>query len=154
MANKVIKGKHLTEPFLNLLKMIPRIFLIILGMLGAIGTMAAELTDAERAIVKKSVKAELKDPDSARFKWLPIAGSKKKVGGARSMLYCGVVNSRNSFGGYAGDAPYSVFLAWTKDSPVVSLVISIGTADWKSPESFSIIKTCSDEGYTNFLLAK
>ena len=126
---------------------------MILGVFGATNTMAAELTNTEKAIVEKSVKAGLKDPDSARFKWLPIADGQAK---GNSDVYCGVVNSRNSFGGYAGDAPYSVFLVRAKESPVFSaaVLISIGTADWESPASFAIVTTCKDKGYTNLFLAK
>ena len=135
---------------------IPRIFMIILGMLGAIGASAAELTDADKAIVGESVKKQLKDPDSARFKWLPIAGNWRGEGRLKSIIYCGVVNSKNSLGGYAGDAPYSVFLTRLKDSRAISIstVIGIGTADWESPASYAVVKPCNDEGYTNFFLAK
>lgn len=137
--------------------MIARIFLIILGLLGAISASAADLTDKEKALVRESVKAKLKDPDSARFKWLPIAGNQTEADGATMMMYCGVVNARNSFGGYVGDVPYLVALVKhlnPKDTRAVSIVIAIGKANWNSPSSKAIVNTCRDKGYTDFELAK
>lgn len=137
--------------------MIPRIFLIILGMLGAIGASAAELTDKEKAMIRESVKANLKDPDSARFKWLPIADNQIVADGAILLVYCGVVNSKNSFGGYVGDVPYQVALVKhlnSKDTRAASIVIAIGSGGWNSSSSKAIIDVCYDKGYTNFMLAK
>lgn len=65
--------------------------IIALLMALAIPTVA----DAQRA-----VKAELKDPDSAKFHGLrPLKGFDGKVNG-----YCGWVNAKNSYGGYTGDS--------------------------------------------------
>jgi hypothetical protein len=54
--------------------------------------LVAAPTSAERKAISL-VKAELKDPDSAKFKGLRI-----KMDGTG----CGWVNAKNSYGGYAG----------------------------------------------------
>jgi len=120
-------------------------------------SLAADLTNAEKTIVENSVKSELKDPESARFKSLPIPDGAKgefKTENISAITYCGLVNSKNSFGGYSGDVPYSVFLVRQEDSSAISAVLSIGSADWGSPSSRAILETCGDAGYTNFSLAK
>lgn len=61
------------------------------------------LSVADVAQVKQAVTRQLKDPESARFG--PIVGGKDATG--RSYA-CGVVNAKNSFGGYTGDKPFVV----------------------------------------------
>lgn len=59
------------------------------------------LTNEQIHIVKRGVANSLKDPDSARFgDWmLAIEGTYK---GTNVLFVCGLVNGRNSFGGYVG----------------------------------------------------
>jgi hypothetical protein len=56
------------------------------------------LTDDEMAQARELVSQQLKDPESARFRWNPSVLDEN--------IYCGFVNARNSFGGYVG---YRVF---------------------------------------------
>jgi hypothetical protein len=60
------------------------------------------LTTAQVAIVHKGVRATLKDPDSARFGG--IAAGANNVG---TIHVCGLVNAKNSYGGYNGMTTYS-----------------------------------------------
>lgn len=55
------------------------------------------LQTPEDAAVRNAIKGQIKDPESARFTAL-------KAGRADdgSVLVCGFVNAKNSFGGYAG----------------------------------------------------
>ena len=65
---------------------------MIIAMLLAIATPT--VADAQRA-----VKAELKDPDSAKFRGVrPLKGRDGQVNG-----YCGWVNAKNGYGGYTGE---------------------------------------------------
>lgn len=62
----------------------------------------SKITDQQAfAEAKTAVTAKLKDPDSAKF-----GSFRRKVftnaDGQRADIVCGVVNSKNSFGGYAG----------------------------------------------------
>jgi hypothetical protein len=68
--------------------------LIILAIASSSGAAADEaaFTKAKASIIKK-----LKDPDSARFQDLRMAGID---------WVCGSVNAKNQFGGYAGAKPF------------------------------------------------
>lgn len=57
-----------------------------------------DLTDIEKTALTRSLASTLKDPDSAHFKWLPVT----YVPGTPATDYCGLVNSKNSYGGYVG----------------------------------------------------
>lgn len=54
-----------------------------------------------RADVEDQVRAVLKDPDSAKFGTISMDDSGK--------VACGLVNSKNSFGGYVGDQSFMVY---------------------------------------------
>jgi hypothetical protein len=94
------------------------------------------ITDAERAAIRVEVRKQLKDPDSARFRWLP-----SKAGDD----YCGFVNARNSYGGYAGHTPFMVMLATGSKGPV-AIFIGMGTANPGSVASMVIAQTCAEKG--------
>jgi hypothetical protein len=68
----------------------------------AIATHPEPLEKDTEAAVMSLVRAKLKDPDSAKFHDIKRRGP---------LDYCGWVNARNSYGGYAGD---SIFLANSK----------------------------------------
>lgn len=69
-------------------------------------TTPVKLTDAEIAIIQAGVRPRLKDPESARF------GAVRASKGPDGTTYvCGMVNSKNSFGGYAGETPFAGTLA-------------------------------------------
>lgn len=65
------------------------------------------LNEKEIEIVKSGVRDSLKDPASALFR-----GQFKAARGSKGTIYvCGLVNARNSFGGYVGDKPFIGILA-------------------------------------------
>jgi hypothetical protein len=64
------------------------------------------VTQADRLKVEAAVRSTLKDPASAQFGVL-AAG----VTGKNFTVFCGTVNSRNSFGGFAGQQPYTVTIS-------------------------------------------
>lgn len=55
------------------------------------------LTPSQRTIVQREVRASLKDPNSAKFG--TMAAGRETDG---SITVCGLVNAKNSYGGYAG----------------------------------------------------
>lgn len=59
------------------------------------------LSPAEHKAIEEAVRKALKDPTSATF-GNKIAGRNAQG----KVLFCGLVNARNSFGGYAGMQPY------------------------------------------------
>lgn len=68
-------------------------------------TKKRDLTDPEKQIIENSVKDRLKDPDSAMFK-LPKVNEDGKPD-----TYCGLVNAKNSYGGYTGYKPFLATLS-------------------------------------------
>ena len=69
-----------------------------------------QLTPAEKLAVARAVQDQLKDPESARFKWSSMMG--------RNGQYCGEVNAKNSYGGYTGFRPFVATLTNGKVSGV------------------------------------
>ncbi|MCF6113884.1 hypothetical protein [Mesorhizobium muleiense] len=59
------------------------------------------LNAAEKTAVEKGVRASLKDPASAVFGNMVASD---QGGGIKNV--CGIVNAKNSFGGYTGDTAY------------------------------------------------
>lgn len=82
---------------------------------------AAKLLNAQSAKAAELVKAQLKDPDSARFRnvrTVPLLGAGDHLGD----VYCGEVNARNSMGGYTGFASFAVTLVGRQDLRNVYIV--------------------------------
>lgn len=99
------------------------------------------LTKNEKAMISNAVKLKLKDPDAAKFKWVKLAEKSWYV------HYCGMVNSKNSYGGYVGFQPFVAVLTWTKGKLDSNIKIDID-----DPES--AIEFCEKIGYTDLLTAK
>ena len=57
-----------------------------------------ELTPAEKLSFAPVFAAGLKDPSAAQFKWMPVILTERD--GITD--YCGLVNGKNSYGGYTG----------------------------------------------------
>lgn len=122
-------------------------FLFYLLLLIAQPVLARDLFDEEKAIIAKAVMGELTDPESARFKWVPLPAIGAKV-------YCGLVNSKNRLGGYAGDAPYIVFLVWVEQTIKMAAPLKIGSNDPASSASIATLKSCEENGYKRVYLAE
>lgn len=110
---------------------------------------AAELTAKEKAIIMKAVKDQLKDPESAKFRWMPLPAKINQKHFVDS--YCGLVNAKNSYGGYTGFDPFEAQVARTDDGKfeVISVTVSNGNLT-----ASDIAKMCSTTGYTDFASAK
>ena len=75
------------------------------------GQMSVQLNAASKLKLIEAVKHVLKDPDSAQFKWTPMPmkweiDTMHNGHHFQSGSYCGMVNAKNSFGGYVGFSPY------------------------------------------------
>lgn len=100
------------------------------------------LTKPEKAFVMAAVNRQLKDPDSSRFKWLKIAELVNN-NFTDSVYYCGLVNSKNSYGGYVGYEPFLALISWKKGK--LEKIYSIEFGDKNFP---TVIKAvCADNGY-------
>lgn len=95
------------------------------------------LSDKERTGVIRSLATMLKDPDSARYQW------PNKV---HDSVYCGLVNAKNSYGGYTGFVPYFAFVN-TDRGNLETVVLQIATTDERDPTSMSVMSMCNDHGY-------
>ncbi len=56
------------------------------------------LTAAEKTVLTAALSQSLKQPDAAQFKWMPIVLVERDG----IIDYCGLVNGKNSYGGYTG----------------------------------------------------
>jgi hypothetical protein len=109
-----------------------------------------ELTQIEKTSLTVSLAQTLKDPGSTQFKWVPIIVLERE--GVTD--YCGLVNGRNSYGGYTG---FEKFYAQLYKNPKgefnrgqIRLIAS-------SVDNVSVMATngaCDQFGYTDFSQAK
>lgn len=64
-----------------------------------------DLNEAQKTQIREAVGEELKDPFSAQYDWKPVYDE---------YIYCGRVNSKNSYGAYTGYKLFAVLYAKTK----------------------------------------
>jgi hypothetical protein len=83
---------------------------IALAFTTAAHAKRAESDEAAYNAAKHAVVAELKDPDSARFGTLSRQ-TRPNLDGEPMDVVCGLVNSRNSFGGYGGMSGFVYLVA-------------------------------------------
>lgn len=112
---------------------------ILIGMLLAVSVCASfanakDFTEAQKSKLKETVKQKLLDADSARFTLPAYKGGN---------IYCGLVNSKNTYGGYAGNAIFQVFVV----SPTYFNFMGLGTADPDSARSLTMSQSCAEKGY-------
>jgi hypothetical protein len=72
-------------------------------VLARVTGLAAELGEAQMQAIEESVRDKLKDPNSAIISDIQTMPDKKIAG----LIYvCGLVNAKNSFGGYTNKAVF------------------------------------------------
>ena len=64
------------------------------------------LTAAEKAALAPLLAQNMKDPNAAQFKWMPVIIAKRD----NITDYCGLVNGKNTYGGYTGFLRFYAFL--------------------------------------------
>lgn len=93
-------------------------------LLASVTPMAPRpITAAEQAEIKQKAEYVLFDAPSARWKWNPRNDPD---------LYCGLVNAKNTFGGYAGWWPF---------------IYSKGEFTLIGEANIAALKPCLDMGY-------
>lgn len=105
-----------------------------LAMLIATGASARELSVKEKGIIEQVTKQQLKDPASAMFYWQDYRGGS---------IYCAHVNSKNSYGGFAGKALLIAGVKTDSKGTITSaetMVHGSDTAEMSAP-------ICSEAGY-------
>ena len=113
---------------------------------------AREPSENEKEQIITAVKNKLVDPYSAKFKWVEYVGGEPKSNDV--LPYCGIVNSKNRYGGYVGDMPYVVVLKWRNSSLISVIIVFFGDGDPNSLNTKSIYIVCADHGYNKLYLAK
>ena len=112
------------------------ILAVVLG-LAAAAAQARDLTDEEKGVIADVVRRDFKDPDSAQFRWVAFQED-------QGTMYCGMVNGRNSYGGYIGFRPYNILLTIEAGQVTAAQLIEIG-GEIYSPEV--VADVCKDRGY-------
>lgn len=103
-----------------------------------------DLTAAEKAALGQSIAKGLKDPDSARFQWLRFP----KAPRGDSVTWCGMVNAKNSYGGYTGSKPFMALVLVKNGRPVGGVLSLAGSDDF----SINYIRSeCRKHGWDPFL---
>lgn len=62
-------------------------------------------------LAQKEVAADLKDPDSAKFRYTRVVKTQENDDGTLLALVCGQVNAKNGFGAYAGFHSFMIDLS-------------------------------------------
>jgi hypothetical protein len=80
-----------------------------------------ELTEAEKKQLGPLLAATLKDPESAKFIWTKVPKQMPST-----FHYCGMVNAKNSYGGYTGAHPFLAVISTDKNKIVVGSIAGVG----------------------------
>ena len=112
-----------------------------------------ELTAAEKVALAPILAAGLKDPSAAQFKWMPIVLSERDS----ITDYCGLVNGKNSYGGYTG---FVRFYAQLSKDPKGQFTIATVRAVEEPGREINMLDPrwmngiCEKFGYEDFSQAK
>ena len=99
------------------------------------------LTASEKAVVEHAIRAQLSDPDSAKFRHNPYQTG--------STWYCGLVNAKNRVGGYVGYRLFYVIVS--EGDKAIGPIKSARSSNIVSEDEalpYMLAETrCSVEGY-------
>lgn len=120
---------------------------LISSLLLAAAPIERPLTADETLVIKRSVEAKLLDPASAQFRLSPYRSG--------TNYYCGLVNARNRFGGYAGFRPFLARVGDDKKGPraeesitsVAAVVLAHGDGETTALWAQVVEETCAKNGY-------
>lgn len=76
--------------------------LLIMSLLLPILVACKPTNEKAIEIAQKEVSQDMKDPDSTKFRFTRVVKTKENSDGTILYLVCGQVNSKNSYGAYAG----------------------------------------------------
>lgn len=106
-----------------------------------------DLTSREKTAIQSALKQSLIDPTAVLYRWPKFITNPHSA----LAIYCGEVNSKNSFGGYVGFVPYQVYV-YHNGGRVSAQVIGIGSGAYRG-DSLSILDSCASNGYLYAQLA-
>jgi hypothetical protein len=109
-TSSLVKGGHMK------LQLLGALLALFVGNAGAQDSGAScPATPKEEQAVLAALKSSLKDPDSAKISNVKVSAAGKTV--------CGLVNAKNSYGGYSGDSVFYVMVfAREAGDPVYAVV--------------------------------
>jgi hypothetical protein len=120
------------------------VILVTMSVLACQDVLARDtLTDSEKSVIERAVKNKLKDPDSAKFKWMKLADG--AITTSSAIVYCGLVNSKNGYGGYVGYQPFQSVIMFTNKGTLMDDIDIFLRAD-----NEVTLQLCADAGYTDF----
>lgn len=64
-------------------------------------------------LAQKEIAMDMKDPDSAKFRFVRVANTEEINDDSVGALVCGQVNAKNAFGAYGGNQKFMVALIMT-----------------------------------------
>ena len=101
-----------------------------------------DLTDAEKERISRGIAQGLKDPASAQFRWtkVPIPVLMPPAG---EFYYCGLVNAKNSYGGYTGMKPFVAMVTVVKTYVVGANLVGVGS---DGAGTYVVEKACAEQG--------
>ena len=94
--------------------------------------LARDLSKKEKSLIEQAAKEQLKDPESANFYWQDYKGGS---------IYCAHVNSKNSYGGYAGKSLLLVGVKNDSEGNISSASVSIRSDNLMN-------EICTKRGYS------
>jgi hypothetical protein len=112
-----------------------------------------ELTPVEKLALIPIFAAGLKDPSAAQFKWMPVVQTERD--GVTD--YCGLVNGKNSYGGYAGFVRFYAQLQKDEKAQFVKATLRSVEPPNREPNALDprwLNGICEQFGYQDFSLAK
>jgi hypothetical protein len=125
--------------------------LVIHGALGPGETFTTrELTPEEKGSLSTNIAQGLKDPEAARFKWMPVVLRERD--GITD--YCGLLNGKNSYGGYIGFARFYAQLLKDDAGRFTRLAKVAIETPGSEINIFASGKLCQAYGYFDFTLAR
>jgi hypothetical protein len=104
-----------------------------------------ELTPEEKDALSAIVAQGLKDPEAAHFKWMPVVLRERD--GITD--YCGLLNGKNSYGGYIGYMRFYGQLTKDDAGRFTRIVVR-----WIEEPGGINITLCEAYGYSDFTLAR
>lgn len=100
---------------------------------------ARELTAPEKSLLAKGFSQGLKDPQSAQFRWLPWTPD-----GKSATVYCGMVNGKNSYGGYTGFVPFQAMVLTKQGKITGGLILAVGATN--TTDGAVALQACRNAG--------
>jgi hypothetical protein len=126
-----------------------KIIFIAALLLATVNATASDLFPQEKTAIMAAVKHDLKDPDTAKFKWPKLADKINPKHFVDS--YCGLVNAKNSYGAYTGFEPFEAQVARTDDGKFEVISVTVSNENLTASD---LAKMCSSAGYADLVSTK